>query len=379
MPVNKCRVCERGFMKEPLLRYENMPKVAQFLPAEKDLKSDRGVDLEIYQCSGCGLIQLNSDPVPYYRQVIRATAVSDEMNEFRTKQFGDFAQRFSLNGKRVIEIGCGRGEFLSILRKVGMDAYGLEDSEEAVRWCVGEGLKVSRGYVENEILRINGGPFDAFCMLNFLEHLPEPNSVLGGIYNNISENAVGLVEVPNFDMILRKNLFSEFATDHLLYFTKDTLSTVLRLNGFEVIECSEIWHEYILSAVVIKRQRLEMYNFSRHHVHLQNELKDYIEQFHAGKVAVWGAGHQALAILSMTNLSGKIRYVIDSAVFKQGKYTPATHIPIVSPETLVLDPVDTVIVMAASYSNEVVKIIKEKFGQKIKLAVLRDYGLEITC
>ena len=73
----------------------------------------------------------------------------------------------------------------------------------------------------------------------------------------------------------------------------------------------------------------------------------------------------------------KIKYVIDDAPFKQGKYTHATHIPIVSSEKLKTDPVDAIIVMAASYSDEVVKKIKLKFDKNIKISILRDHSLEI--
>lgn len=376
MGQNRCRVCGQGFMKEPLLSYESMPKVAQFLPDEKDLKRDRGVNLEINQCSGCGLVQLSNDPVPYFRQVIRAAAVSKEMNEFRAKQFSKFAQKFSLAGKKVVEIGCGRGEFLKIIRDAGMDAFGIEDAGEAVAWCNSQGLRVSQGFVENENMGIENGPFAAFFILNFLEHLPEPNLVLRGICNNLSDNAVGLVEVPNFDMIVRKNLFSEFTSDHLFYFTKVTLETTLMLNGFEIIESSEVWHDYIISAVVRKRGKLDLSLFSEKHSQMKMELEKYIGKFRKGKVAVWGAGHQALAILALAGLAGKIRYVVDSATFKQGKYTPATHIPIVSPETLVSDPVDAIIVMAASYSDEIARIIRQKYGRDTNVAILRDFGLE---
>ncbi len=87
--IKKCRVCNNNFFEEPLLRYKNMPKVAQFLPDKKSLKNNRGVDLEIYQCSSCGLVQLNRKPVPYYKEVIRAVGVSPEMKEFRFKQFSE--------------------------------------------------------------------------------------------------------------------------------------------------------------------------------------------------------------------------------------------------------------------------------------------------
>jgi hypothetical protein len=118
-------------------------------------------------------------------------------------------------------------------------------------------------------------------------------------------------------------------------------------------------------------------DFQSYQAKLKNETEKYLSLFKDKKVAIWGASHQALAILSLLNLSGRIEYVIDSAKFKQGKFTPATHIPIVAPDKLNSDPVDAVIVMAAGYSDEVVKIIRQKFDKKINISILRDFGLEI--
>ena len=88
------------------------------------------------------------------------------------------------------------------------------------------------------------------------------------------------------------------------------------------------------------------------------------------------AGHQALAVMALTELKDKIKYVVDSAPFKQGKYTPATHIPIVSPDTLSSNPVDAVIVMTGSYSDEVARITQQKYSNKMDIRILRDFGLE---
>jgi hypothetical protein len=139
-----------------------------------------------------------------------------------------------------------------------------------------------------------------------------------------------------------------------------------------------VWYDYIISAIVKKRKRLDISHFRQYQARLKNEIEEYIRLFTDKKVAIWGAGHQALAIISLIDLGGKIRYVVDSAPFKQGKYTPATHVPIVSPDAIDSDPVDAVMVMAASYSDEVAKIIREKYDGKIKVAILRDFGLEVV-
>jgi len=374
----RCRVCDRDFYADPLLRFDNMPAVAQHMPDAASIAGDRGVDLEVCQCSGCGLVQLSNAPVPYYREVIRAAAFSGEMRSFRETQFGSFCEKYALSGKNVIEIGCGRGEFLSLLQQAGMNSYGLEYGEASVSHCAGAGLKVMRVFLEDAACRLEHAPFDGFFLLNFLEHLPNPNGTLSGIGNNLSDEAVGLVEVPNFDMILRNNLFTEFIGDHLLYFTRETLAMTLQTNGFDIVDCSEIWHDYIISATVRKRKRLDLGSFRDSREQLRQEITDYIVRYGANKVAVWGAGHQALATMALTDLAGKIKYVVDSATFKQGKFTPATQIPIVAPDLLESDPVAAVIVMAASYSDEVVGILKQRHGGQLDIAVLRDYGLEIV-
>jgi SAM-dependent methyltransferase len=372
----RCRVCGRVFPVEPLLHYENMPAAAQFLPDADSLQSDRGIELKVYQCPACGLVQLNNDPVSYYKEVIRAAAFSEEMRGFRKQQFSAFLQKYSLHGKKLVEIGCGRGEYLSLLQECGADTYGLEYSAESVASCVGNGLRVSREFIETADYKLQDAPFDSFVVLNFLEHWPNPNASLAGICNNLSDDAVGLVEVPNFDMILRNNLFSEFTSDHLFYFTRQTLVATLALNGFDVIECSEVWHNYIISAVVQKRKKVDVSFFETSLKKIKEEIADYVARHERGGVAVWGAGHQALAMISLMDLGGKIKFVVDSATFKQNKFTPATHVPILPPNTLKSNPVQAVIVMAASYSDEVVRTILERFDNTIDVAVLRDFGLE---
>lgn len=375
---NKCRVCGSKLYNEPILEYHNMPERAQYFVEEKDLDNDKGIDLFLYQCSGCGLLQLDIDPVSYFKDVIRAAAVSEEMKTYRFNHFSEFVDKYKLKDKKVIEIGTGCGEFLDIMSKTGVKSYGLENLEKSVKICAEKNLNVYKGFVENENYNIENSPYDAFFIMNFLEHIPTPNEFLKGIYNNLNDNAIGLIEVPNVNMVLDKLMFTEFISDHLMYFTKETLSLLLQKNGFEIIEIEEVWHEYVISATVKKKSRLNLNRFNDK----MNEISDQINSFiddklsRKLKVAIWGAGHQALSVISMTDIANKILFIIDSAPFKQGKYTPASHVKVVGPKILEYEKVDVILVMAASYSDEVASIISQKYP-KISIAILRDYGLEI--
>jgi len=354
-----------------------MPVAAQSFPEAHTIGLDRGSDLSVFQCPVCGLVQLDAKPVPYHREVIRAAAFSDEMRRFRRSQFKEWIGRYGLAEKSILEVGCGRGEYLSLLNECGVDAHGLEYSAASVTICKELGLSAQRGYIGDAKKLVSGAPFDGFMTLNFLEHWPNPCASLRGIASNLSVGGVGLVEVPNFDMILEKQLFSEFISDHLLYFTRETLSFTLQSSGFQVLECTSVWHDYILSAVVRKRPITDLSALDSRRSELADALRAFIQSCLSGRVAIWGAGHQALAVIALTGIAPSVRYVVDSAPFKQGKFTPATHLPIVPPSALESDPVDAIVVMAASYSDEVAAIIRTRYGPEISVAILRDHGLEV--
>ena len=92
---------------------------------------------------------------------------------------------------------------------------------------------------------------------------------------------------------------------------------------------------------------------------------------------IWGAGHQALTVISLSNIKKKISYIVDSATFKQNKYTPESHLLINKPDFMLKDKPESIIVMAAGFSDEIVKIINTKYPFIQNIAVLREDNLEI--
>ena len=223
----RCRVCGDRLPQSPALSYKNMPAAAQCLPGKEDLARDEGVELQVFQCPSCSLVQLASAPVHYSREVIRSTAFSAEMQAFRVQQLRCFADQHGLKGKRVLEVGSGPGDFLSVLSQVGMQATGTEYSARAVEACRAEGLTVHRGFIRDRRSTVPGGPYAGFFMFNFLEHLPQPLQTLRGIAANLEPDAVGLVEVPNFDMIIDRGLFAEVHSRPLVVFHGDNTAADL--------------------------------------------------------------------------------------------------------------------------------------------------------
>lgn len=378
MLMKTCRCCGAQITGKPILEYDNMPKAAQFFPVKEELEEECGVQLSLYQCEACGLIQLCDEPVSYYRDVIRTAGISEELQTYRKQFFDEFVKKYALYGKKIIEIGCGCGEFLSIMRTTGAECYGLEHLESSVKTCRNKGLHVYKGFIETADTKLEHAPYDAFFIMNFLEHIPNPREFLAGIASNLTDSSVGLIEVPNMDMVLEKLMFSEFISDHLMYFTEQSLRNLLEISGFEVLSCECVWHDYVLSAVVRKRKKIELSVFECQLDKIKKEVHEFLDSKESEKKSVvWGAGHQALAVLALAEIQDKVAFVVDSADFKQNKYTPGTHIPIVSPNVLKEQEaeVGNVLIMAASYSDEVAKIIQKDY-RHFSVGILRDYGVE---
>ena len=379
----KCRICKGDFIKKNFLEYKNMPSSAQNFPKLKNLKNEKGINLLVCQCSKCGIVQVVNKPVGYYKEVIRSSAFSKEMKDYRKNQFKKFINKYKLKKKKIIEIGSGYGEYLSLLDKENLKSFGIEFSNSAIKASRKKKLNVMKGYINKVNYKLNHSPFDAFFIFSFLEHMPNINVVLRAIHKNLNQNSIGLIEVPNFNLILKKKLFSEFIRDHLFYFTKESLEIICKKNGFELIDISYVWHDYIISAVVKKSTNTKHMNYKKitplnlkslikKKESIKNKINMYIDKHKKGKVVAWGAGHQALTLISLTNLSKKIDFVVDSAPFKQGKYTPSSHIPIISPEKLMKINFEAVIVMAASYTDEVVKILLKKYKKNFSISMFKE-------
>ena len=88
--LNICRLCESKLFDKPSLKLSGMPKAAQYFPEKKDFLEDKGIDLNIYQCSSCGLVQLNINPVDYFKEVITAASISKDAKISRLKQMKNF-------------------------------------------------------------------------------------------------------------------------------------------------------------------------------------------------------------------------------------------------------------------------------------------------
>lgn len=371
-----CRVCGGAFHPTPLLEIADSPESAQGF---RDAPGGGAgvVDLRIQQCRYCGLVQHDLPPVSYFRDVVRAVAFSEEMSRFRKGQLSEWIMRHGLQDRRILELGCGKGEYLELLQAAGArQVFGIEHSKDNLQVAQGRGLQARNGYVAPGFENPWREPFGAFAIFSFMEHWPDLKGSLQALHGMLSDHACGLVEVPNFELVVGHGLYSEFTPDHIFYFDRDTLRAVLECNGFEVVSIDTVWHNYILSAQVRKRAPIQSDFFLSRQRKLVEQLDSFVSRFQPQEVVVWGAGHQALAVISIARLRGKVAHVVDSAPFKQNRYTPGSDLLVKAPESLLEDEPQALVIMAAAYSDEVARTVAAHYPRIEHVAILREDRLE---
>ncbi len=413
--MKHCIACGKLLPEVSLFELTSAPASAQDIPDAAFVQQDKGVTLHLRQCSGCGLVQFDCEPVSYYRDVIRAGGGSSTMRELRTTQYRHLIETYHLEGKTFFEAGCGRGEFLKFLQEFPVEIYGMEHKADLVETAQKEGLHVWREFPEREdqhfghspeasMLPESGWsvpekPFDVFLSFNFLEHQPRPDIMLKAIWNNLAEDGMGLVTVPSLEYILEKGSYYELIRDHIAYYTFDTLRALLNHCGFAVLE-EEMINRDTLSMIVRKTAMPEA---SAESADNRNAVADCAgadagiiapltegHEIVTGEVctltgrlaregrrlAMWGASHQGFTLASTSELGKHLAYIIDSAPFKQGRFAPASHVPIVPPEHYFEEPVDAVLIVAPGYTDEIAGIIKTRFGEKVEVMTLRTNRIE---
>lgn len=114
----------------------------------------------------------------------------------------DYISSF-VKGKRILDVGAGKGEFLSMAKKRGWDVWGIEPSAEFCRYAKTKfGIQIESGYLKESSFK--GQQFDLITLNHVLEHVDDPHALLKIISPFIAPGGVLFVEVPNTGSLLLK-------------------------------------------------------------------------------------------------------------------------------------------------------------------------------
>lgn len=170
--------------------------------------------------------------------------VQDEEADFFLMQYEDILETMDkeAQGKKIIDIGCGHGNFLKFCKNSGYEVFGLDPSSEAVANTKKFGLEAIKVNIEDIKDKVDK-KYHTAVMLNVFEHLREPYRTLRDIRENILEdNGLLIIRVPNEFNKLQIIANQEYdlkswwvsAPQHINYFTIPHLENLINNSGYAV-------------------------------------------------------------------------------------------------------------------------------------------------
>lgn len=362
--MRNCLLCQQSLKNSNFIPMNGIPYSAQGFTKDRKSSQQR-IKCNLYQCHNCDHIQLDIDPVEYYKNVIRSVGISDQMKDYRKVQFNSLRKQYfcKFNKVKVLEIGAASGEYSQLLSDVFSNITATEKGEIGFEQTQLKGIECINTHPDDEdfLSKLESKKyFDLICCFSYIEHLPDPIQFLKKCRGLLSESGYLLIELPNSEMIFRDGLLNEVIPDHLSYFTTSTAVKMFSNSGFEVLTSYTSWSDYIITFICRKNVERPLERMSFKYNNFKEEVDKLIEDnfINCSKCVVWGAGHQSLFTIGTTKLKNKIDYIVDSSPAKHGLYAPGSGIPIKSPSELKKDNPDLIIVACAGYNNEVLKVLK---------------------
>lgn len=153
--------------------------------------------------------------------------------------YDEFICRVIETGRRLLDVGCGYGDFLYKMQKRGWSVYGIEPFLDAVKVCrkrIGQ-ERILEG--ELPIVKFTSKNFDVVTLWHVLEHLPNPSTYISKIHNLLDKRGHLIIEVPNLDsfllLIFGNNYNWLSTTEHVFIYSKNGVKKLLNDNGFSTL------------------------------------------------------------------------------------------------------------------------------------------------
>jgi SAM-dependent methyltransferase len=284
--------------------------------------------------------------------------------------------RHGLHHKLVVDVGCGKGDFLKLLCEKGPNrGVGFDPSFEArddIR-ALGDDVTIIDDYYSEKYAG-HGGDF--LCCRHVLEHIEQPGEMLAQIRGGLGARSGVPVyfEVPNGAYTVENVFVWDVIYEHPCYFTSASLARLFAAKGFGVAAVEEEFEGQYLGVHATTagggggvagtdgndiRQAIDKFTSALDEtvVRWESELES-IDR--AGRKAViWGAGSKGVTFLNLLDRKGRVTHAVDVSPHKHGKFVAGTGQEIVSPEFLTAYTPDDVLVMNPVYQEEIVSQLRE--------------------
>jgi SAM-dependent methyltransferase len=350
-------------------------------------------DINLGFCLECGFAANTSfDPglTEYSGRYEETQGFSATFNAFHRTLAQQLIDRHTLHNKNILEIGCGKGEFLLLLCELG-DNYGTGFDpgyhEGRLNSPATSRVNFIQDFYSEKYADIHA---DFVVCKMTLEHIGATGEFVRMIRRAIGDRQETTIyfQVPDTTRILHQCAFEDIYYEHCSYFSPGSLARLFRASGFRIIGLDTQYDGQYLTLEArpargaydreISQRERDLAQIRKHVSTFPARFDEKIRRWRqkldwnkleGRKVVLWGSGSKGVAFLTTLGITDEIQYVVDINPYRHGYFMPGSGQEIVAPEFLREYRPDLVVVMNSIYCDEIRQQMAE-MGLQPEIAVL---------
>lgn len=332
------------------------------------------IDLGLcHRCGFVGNMAFRPELTEYSGRYEETQGFSPTFSAFLRDQAQRLIDRFGLHGRKVLEIGCGKGEFLTLVCQLGDNqGLGYDPGYRADRGTIPPGVDVR---IVTELFTEHSAVVDAdlICCRMTLEHIQPTLRFMRSLRKAIGNGQQPAVffQVPDATRIIESCAFEDIYYEHCSYFAPYSLARLFSAAGFDVVEIERTYGEQYLtieaypaaaeqgSGLRPEEERAALVaSVQRFPASWEDKVSAWrarLNELAASRkrAALWGSGSKGVAFLSAVGTFAAVGCAVDINPYRQGTYMPGSGLAIVPPTFLLEYRPDVVIVMNPIYREEI--------------------------
>lgn len=371
-----CPVCSSPDL-EMFFQIDGVPVFCNVLyPTAEEARAAQRGTITLGSCNNCSHIyNFAFDPqrVAYTGAYENSLHFSPHFQTYAETLARSLIERYSMRNTTVLDIGCGKGEFLDLLCTIGNNkGIGFDASyrPEHITHRAPERLTFIRENFSDNAVHITAG---LLSCRHVLEHVPTPRSFVATLAATARNdpNAVVYIEVPHALWTFERHGIWDVIYEHCSYFTPLSLQVLLEECGLHVLRLYEAFDGQYLSAECTARfsareaepvRRTSATEWIPSLRSFSDKYKQNVEVWRTRlaalhterkRVVIWGGGSKGVTFLNAVDAIHAVCCVVDVNPRKHGLFTAGTGHRVVPAHDVLLHPPDVVIVMNRVYESEI--------------------------
>lgn len=383
-----CRFCGEKLSHE-FIDLCNAPPSNALLTQDQLNDPEIFYPLKLFLCDSCFLVQIdehkksseifNSEYIYFSSFSKTWLAHAKQYTDMMIDRFGYDKNSF------VIEIASNDGYLLQYFIEKGIPSLGIEPAEGTAVVARKKGIEtIVEFFSKNFAKKLSDQDIKADLLIgkNVLAHVPDLNDFVAGLKIALKPSGIITMEFPHLMQLVDNYQFDTIYHEHFSYFSFMTVQSIFKNHGLVVFDVEELQThggslrifaghsedntrsicenvDILLEKEISKG--LNSLEYFRDFQEKADKIKYDLMQFlfenkkRGRKIAAYGAAAKGNTLLNYCGLRNDlINFVVDASPYKQGKFLPGSHIPVVSEEMIIKHKPDYILILPWNIKKEIV-------------------------